>query len=1086
MDDNSENEMYNICAIASGDKPYFIDVKINDNILNCELDTGSKISAISENCYKSMFSNYKIILDNIKLCSYSGSRIEPIGFMIVNATIGDKYVENLQLYVIKDGGRPLLGRNWIRRFNIKELSIQNLVTEREHNDRFIEELKYEYPTVFTDKLGECKKQIQLQLTDNKPVFIRARPVPLALRVAVESELNRLLKEESIYPVEHSDYGTPIVPVIKSSGDIRICGDYKLTINPKLKMEHYPLPRIEELFAALSGGQEFSKLDLTTSYMQVPLHPDSQACTAITTHMGTFAFKRTPYGLSCVPQKFQKMMEETLRDLPNTVVFIDDICITGKDRETHKKNLRAVIERLQEMGLTIKINKCRFLESSVSYLGFIIDKNGLHPDMSKVEAIIKAPTPTNITQLKAFLGLINYYGKFVPNLSTLLHPLYVLLKKNQTWIWSTDCEKTFERIKKILASDQVLWHYDPALPLVLAVDSSAYGIGAVLAHTMSDGTERPISCASRSLSNAEKNYSQLDKEALAIMWGVQKHHQYLFGRKFTLKTDHKPLVYIFGPKGGIPQTAASRLQRWAAKLAAYDFTIDYVKSTSNGNADALSRLPLCGRSEGESGTIDKHYLLYVKDTLPLGYEEIASEIKKDNLLSRIYGYVMFGWPEKCKDDEKPFYVRRSELYIDYGCILYKYRLVIPLTLQKRVLYEIHTGHLGIVKMKSIARNYVYWPALDKDIEGMGQNCDACRQVQDAPPKTTLHPWEYPTGPWKRLHADFAQLYGKYYIIVVDAYSKWLEAEVIRTTSAYETIKFFKNLFAKFGLPEQLVTDNGPPFQSAEFREFCDKNIIRHSTSSPYRPQGNGAAENAVKMIKKTIKKAVLEGEDIHTSLCKFLMQYRNCEHATTRVAPAVALLGRRLRNRLDAMRPNRASRVEKEQDRQKKYVRGVSRNFEVGDDILARSYTNKQNNWVKGNITQRTGPVSYKIKTADGTIWRRHTDQILPVRRSQASWALEEEEEQQTEEYEYEYVNMEPRGQRGKVQDVLSDYEDAELGVSSEHEPFSANSGLRLARNPHLQKEGQETDQCSDVNIKVGREREKRALRQDKTKVEKQV
>ncbi|XP_013174911.1 PREDICTED: uncharacterized protein K02A2.6-like [Papilio xuthus] len=770
VEEDSDCEIYNIRAVSSGDKPYFVDVKIGDVMLKCELDTGSKISAINENCYKHLFSNYKILKDSIKLCSYSGSRIEPIGYIVVNASIDNNFQDNLQLYVIKNGSRPLLGRNWIQRFNINELYVNNMSFDvKEQRNRFIEDLKNNYPNVFTDKLGECKKQFRLQLTDNKPVYLRARPVPLALRAAVEREINRLEKEGSIYQVEHSDYGTPIVPIIKPSGEIRICGDYKSTINPKLKIDQYPLPRIEELFAALSGGQEFSKIDLTTAYMQVPLHPDSQACTAITTHVGTYVFKRTPYGLNCIPQMFQKIMEETLRGLPNTVVFLDDICVTGKDRETHKKNLRAVIERLANMGLTVKLNKCIFLQKSVSYLGFIIDKHGLHPDMAKVDAIVKAPEPTNVTQLKAFLGLVNYYGKFVPNLSTLLHPLYALLKKNQSWCWNTNCEIAFRKIKNILASDQVLCHYEATLPLVLSVDSSAYGVGAVLAHSFPDGSERPISCASRTLSDAEKNYSQLDKEALAIMYGVQKHHQYLFGRKFTLKTDHKPLVYIFGPKGCIPQTAASRLQRWAAKLAAYDFNIDFVKSKCNGNADALSRLPLEGDgSDGAPSAPDKHYLMYVDETLPVNFKEIALATTKDNLLSRIFGYIMFGWPEKCADDEKAFYVRRSDLYIDHGCILYKYRLVIPQILQKRVLLEIHDGHLGIVKMKSIARNYVYWPALDKDIELIGNKCEACRSVRDAPPRATLHPWEFPAAPWQRLHADFAQLHGKYYIIVVDAH------------------------------------------------------------------------------------------------------------------------------------------------------------------------------------------------------------------------------------------------------------------------------------------------------------------------------
>lgn len=987
-DSDSDTEMYNIRVCASGDKPYFIGVKIKDVLLNFELDTGSKISAISENCYKDLFHTYKIHSDNIKLCSYSGSNIEPIGYILVDATVEGVYENGLKLYIIKNGSRPLLGRSWIRRFNINELYVNNISqNDSEFREEFITELKKNYPSVFTNKLGKCKKEIRLQLNDKEPVYMRARPVPLALRAAVEGELQRLQREGAIYPVEHSDYGTPIVPVPKASGEIRICGDYKMTINPKLKMDHYPLPRIDELFAALSGGEEYTKIDLTTAYMQVPLHPDSQACTAISTHIGTFAFNRTPYGISCVPEKFQKIMEETLRGLPNTVVFLDDICITGKNRECHKQNVRAVIERLSMMGLTVKINKCDFLKKSVSYLGFIIDKDGLHPDLSKIDAIVKAPTPGNVTQLKAFLGLINYYGKFVPNLSSLLHPLYALLKKEKKWLWSAECEGAFINIKKVLSSDKVLCHYEPALPLVLSVDSSAYGIGAVLAHRYPDSSERPISCASRTLTDTEKNYSQLDKEALAILYGIQKHHQFLFGRNFTLKTDHKPLVYIFGPKGNIPQTAASRLQRWAVKLAAYNFNIEYVTSKDNGNADALSRLPL---PQAHGDVIDKQAgscLLLMEEALPVTSKDIAMEIKRDKLLSKIYGYVMFGWPSICEENEKPFYFRRNELYVEHGCILYKYRIVIPQILQNKILTEIHNGHLGIVKMKSIARNYVYWPSIDKDIESVCRDCEVCRSVRDAPPRCSIHPWEFPTAPWQRLHADFAQLYGKYYIIVIDAHSKWLEAEEIGSTSARNTITFFRKLFSNFGLPVILVTDNGPPFQSVEFKDFCEKNLIRHTTSAPYRPQGNGAAENSVKLVKKTLKKALREGSDLKDSLSRFLLQYRNCEHATTGVAPAVALLGRRLRNRLDALRPSTDARVREMQEKQIERAKGTTRQFEVGDRVLIKNYQqNSTQKWAEGSVLQKTGPVSYKVELNNGQLCRRHCDQLLPIGKSRFSAA----------------------------------------------------------------------------------------------------
>lgn len=805
--------------------------------------------------------------------------------------------------------------------------------------------------------------------------MRARPVPLALRARVERELARLERDGTIYKVNHSDFGTPIVPVVKTNGELRLCGDYKITINPKLKRDFYPLPRIEELFANLSNGQEFTKIDLRHAYEQVILTENSQRFTTITTHMGTFSYRRTPYGLSCVPEKFQKLMEETLRGVPGTVVFLDDICVTGPDRHAHLRNLRLVLERLRQMGLTVKLDKCRFLQERVHYLGFIIDKNGLHPDPAKLEALTCLPSPTDVTQLKSFLGLLNYYGKFIPKLSTLLHPLHALLKKNAKWSWDSNCELAFENAKKSLVRDCVLAHYEEGRALVLSVDSSAYGVGAILAHRYADGSERPVSCASRTLNDAEKNYSQLDKEALAIFYGVTKHHQYLFGRPFILRTDHKPLMYIFGEKKGIPQTAASRLQRWAARLAGYDYKIEFVRSADNGPADSLSRLPLSHEHRPASNTPCYNML----ETMPINFRNVAKETKNDPLLCRILGYIMFGWPlSPSSEEEKAFFSRKEELYTELGCILFKYRIVIPTTLREKVLKEIHVGHIGMNKMKSLARNYVYWPNLDADIEATGRACATCRAVRDAPPRAPLHPWEFPLHPWRRIHADFFDCANKRFLIIIDAHSKWVEVLLMSGTTAKLTIKAFRSVFARFGLPSQLVTDNGPPFSSDEFKLYCEKNSIKHTTSAPYRPQGNGEAKNAVKTVKKAVKRAIIEGEDIFDALNRFLFQYRNCEHATTGVAPAVALLGRRLRGRLDALRPDPAAAAHEAQRSQQAAAGGRYRQFCVGQPVLARDYTQKGNKWSEGQIAATTGPVSYKVDVGNGAVWRRHQDQIIPL------------------------------------------------------------------------------------------------------------
>ncbi|CAB3244064.1 unnamed protein product [Arctia plantaginis] len=840
-----DEDLFNIELASKGNKPFFIKVNIDDYMIECEVDTGSRISAISEVFYKKMFSHKTIYFDNLLLRCYSGTPIESLGYIMVTVSLGNVVANDLILYVIKNGARPLMGRDWLRSLNIKQISINDIST-----DPCINRLAKEFPEVFTDKLGKCRKLLQLQLTDSEPVYVRARTVPLALRARVQRELERLEAEGTIYRVEHSEYGTPIVPVIKTNGDIRICGDYKVTINRKLKREFYPLPRIEELFATLSGGKEFSKIDLTHAYLQTVLDEDSQKCTAITTHIGTFVYRRTPFGLSCIPEKFQKLMEETLRGVPEA--------------------------------------------------------------------------------------------------------------------------------KRALSSKKVLAHYEEGRALVLSVDISAYGLGAVLAHRFPDGSERPVSYVSRTLNQAERNYSQIDKEALAIFYGVIRHHQYLYGRTFELRTDHKPLSYIFGPKIGIPQTAASRLQRWAVRLAAYDFTIKFVTSKQNGPADALSRLPLSQVPRRPSDAVS--YINLVQECLPVDFMEVGKETNKNVLLSRIVGYVKFGWPSvpSC-EAEKPYFVRKNDLTVDFSCLIYKYRIVIPASLQGKVLHELHQGHLGVNKMKTLARNYVYWPNLDMDLENVCRSCEPCRTVRDAPPRDTLHPWEFPLFPWQRLHADFAEHLGKRYLLVVDAHSKWIEVLPMARTDAQSTITALMSVFGRFGLPSQLVTDYGPPFLSMEFKKYCMNNCIRHVTSAPYRPQANGAAENAVKTVKKAIKRAVHTGENVLQAIHKFLFYYRNCEHASTGVSPAVLLTGRRMRMRLDALRPDVAQVARKAQQRQIAKAGGTPQpSILLGEPVLARDYSVGKNKWSTGTVTEQTGPVSYRVNMGNGVEWRRHRDQVLPI------------------------------------------------------------------------------------------------------------
>ena len=353
---------------------------------------------------------------------------------------------------------------------------------------------------------------------------------------------------------------------------------------------HPLLWYQNLFTALNGGCKFTKLDFSDAYLQLELDDESRNFMVISTHLGLYQYTRLSFGIAAAPAIFQQTMETMLQGLSGVVCYLDDIVVTGKSDAEHLQNLERVLAKIQEYGFQVRKEKCSFMQDSIEYLGHIVDKNGIHVSPKKIKGIVEMPKPRNQHQLRSFLGMVNHYGKFLCNLSDMCAPLNKLLQKEQPWSWTNSCQDVFDRIKKKLVSTEALAHYDPSLPLFLAADASSIGVGAVIFHQYPDKTERAIAHASKTLTAAERNYSQIEREALSIIYGIKKFHQYLWGRHFKIQTDHKPLTTIFGGKKGIPTTTASRLQRWSIIIMGYSFEIEYKSTKQFGNADGLSRLP----------------------------------------------------------------------------------------------------------------------------------------------------------------------------------------------------------------------------------------------------------------------------------------------------------------------------------------------------------------------------------------------------------------------------------------------------------------------------------------------------------------
>ncbi|GFR83010.1 transposon Tf2-9 polyprotein [Elysia marginata] len=329
-----------------------------------------------------------------------------------------------------------------------------------------------------------------------------------------------------------------------------------------------MPQLEELMRRLGRGHCFTKIDLADTYNQIRLGPESQKKLALSTHRGVLLQKRLPFGITSAP---------------------DDILVSGNNAEQHLLNLRGLLQRLQDKGLRCRLEKCAFAQPYVEYLGHYLSKNGIAKG-PKADAVKKMPAPTNVSSLRSFMGQVHFYSKFLPSLSTTLEPLYHLTKKDVPWRWGKPEQEAFQHVKNLLSADTVLAHFNPALEVGISCDASDVGIGCVLFHRYSDGSERPFANASKTLTQTQRKYSQIQKEALANIFGLNKFHQFLYGRRYILVTDHKPLIALFGPTKPTPALAANRLARWALTVSQYDYTIEYRKTSAHGNADALSRLP----------------------------------------------------------------------------------------------------------------------------------------------------------------------------------------------------------------------------------------------------------------------------------------------------------------------------------------------------------------------------------------------------------------------------------------------------------------------------------------------------------------
>ncbi len=748
----------------------------------------------------------------------------------------------------------------------------------------------------------------LKLRSDAPVTSQQslRRLPLALEKPVENEIRRLLSEDVIEPINNFPYISPIVVVPKKDSSIRLCVDYR-KINSMLLVDQYPIPSADELLSKLSGATIYSKLDLANAYHNIELSEESRDITAFISSQGLFRFKKLPFGIASAPAIFTRVLQRLLSDCSNVISYFDDILVFASSKPVHDEALAKVKSILHTHKLEINVKKCIYGVPEIEFLGRLLTSKGVQPSPTASKAIVQLPRPDDKKQLRSFLGMVGFYRLFISDFARISAPLYELLSQDTSFQWEDVHQISFTKLKEAVVQSRPLAFFDtsPSTKTFLTTDGSLRGLGAYLSQ-VHDGEEKPVYFISRKLRPNEQHYSSSEIETLAVLWAVERFHQYLYGRSFEIRSDHSALREVLTGRVRGP-TAPARIVRWSTRLLPYTFTVTYVKGRSNVVADGLSRLPL---PDDSTKSYDINLAAVLTDTVScVTYDQVQEETKSDEQLQQVIQFLKTdGWPScssTLPSEVLPYYRIRQDFSLHDGILLRGDRIVVPISLRNRLLQFAHEGHFGISKTKARLRLSYWWPGLDSSVETLVRSCPCCKTIpiRDSPVGVP----EWPTEPWTTLAMDIAgpkhDFKGNsFYIIgLVDQHSKLVRCHVTTKITSEDVIRFLQKEFNTFGYCLRLLTDNGVQFTSSCFKEYLQKHGIIHIRSAIYNPQCNGSIERVNRNFKKVLENFVREEVPLYKmqeALEIYLLNYNNTPHDTTQKTPSELLLSYRPRTRLE--------------------------------------------------------------------------------------------------------------------------------------------------------------------------------------------
>lgn len=787
-------------------------------------------------------------------------------------------------------------------------------------------------------------------------------IPKAFEPATNERL-RSMEERGI--IERADkegdritFVSPLVLVPKGVNDFRIVVDYR-EVNKAIIREPYPMPSLDKIWTDIPNGTMFfAKLDLKDAYFHVELDESVRTYTTFMTADGLMRFTRLAFGLSCAPEQFQRVMERLLMSCRNTIVYLDDILIYGSTLDELRRHVAAVQRVLRLNNLTINEEKSMYDQTSIDFLGFTLNGCGILPMERKISEILTFVRPSDSSELRSFLGMLTFISPFIVNFSHKTKLLRDLLAGSAKFDWTEQHQLAFDALKKEAENDLIQRGYFNELDrTILYTDASPWGLGAVLVQEGDDSSNRRIiACASKSLTAAECRYPQLHREALGIVWAMEKFAYYLLGRRFILRSDSEALMFMKMGKNrkDVGKRILTRADGWLLRIDHFYYDFEHVAGKDN-LADAASRIG-AKRDDPQFGLRkEPHELCAVtaspdvinEQLLALTNAEVKKELLEDEELQTV-----IEWLEK--KEKWPAHIVRfqpfqNELYLLGDLLMKQEKMVLPVTLRSRAVRLAHRSHPGMSTMKNFLRQGLWWPGMDREVEEYVKSCPECQLVTVSSNPLPITTTDLPMNPWDYVSMDFASASDAQNwkaLVLTDNYSRFLVALPMEKTDTEAVKRALKRIFNIYYIPKTLKADNGPPFNSAELTSWLQSVWgVKLIHSTPLNPTENGLVERSMQGINKITAIARLGRSNWKDCLSDYVAAYNSWPHHVTKIPPAELMFGRTVRSVIPNLRTDQKQHLDEElrdRDRSAKFSRNAREDtarkaretgIEVGDTVL---------------------------------------------------------------------------------------------------------------------------------------------------------